>query len=120
MQNKVHAFYTIFLLELEDLQMDIHHLLTKLEADHDSEKISNYVYKENKAVMESELDGLREFQNQVDVMDVTDYHDIVTLATRFESMMAKICTSKGHAKSLCIFVNRKMNKVKSYVERLVV
>jgi hypothetical protein len=119
MHDKIRAFHAIFQLELEDLNYDIDDCIQKLEIDHAADRISNYVYRENRALMENELDGLRQLASFVSSMDLSGIQTTDHLARSFEEKSNTICTTGGHAKSLCVLVKRKIDKVKGYVDRFV-
>ena len=116
MLHKVDAFLRILLIELEDLDADIKLLIEKYGKDHEDEKISNYVFKENIAVAYNELFGVEGLYAQVEKFRQEDFKSVDEVVLKIDEILDFLCCNKGYVRSVCVLVKRKMNKVKKYVE----
>ena len=117
MLKKREAFLKILCIELEDLDDDIQALILECEDKHCNEEISNYVFLENLAVLRNELFGVESFLVDVKSIKPEDYENIDLL---IEDLMKKLearIHEKGIAHSIVNLINRKMEKVKKYIDK---
>ncbi len=116
MLKKKEAFLRILCIELEDLEEDINLLIKECEEKHCKEEISNYVFLENLVVFKNELFGVESFLK--DVKD-TRLHQFETVDDLLNGLLSKLkerVLEKGIAQSVINLIERKMNKVKVYIE----
>ena len=116
MLNKTDAFIRILLIELEDLKEDIKLLIEKYKRDHENEKISNYVFQENVALMHNEIFGVDGLYEQVQKMSSDTFIDIDEIVTAVDEKLEMLCKKKGHVRSICVLVRRKIDKIRRYIE----
>jgi len=116
MLKKREAFLKILYIELEDLNEDISILIEECEKKHCNEEISNYVFLENLAVLKNELFGVKSFLDDVKNIDPVNYENLNLLIEDLTSILEKRIHEKGIAHSIVNLIERKMNKVKTYVD----
>ena len=116
MHAKIKTFLTLFEIELEDLHQDINLLIAQYKVDHDREAISNYVFYENIALMNNELFGINSFREEVRTINETDFMEIDLLINHLKKRLLERCHDKGIAASAYILAERKMNKIRTYIE----
>ena len=116
MLKKREAFLQILCLELDDLNEDISILIEECEKKHCNDEISNYVFLENLAVLKNELFGINSFLEDVKKTNSTDYDNLDSLIEGLMNILQKRINEKGIAHSIINLIDRKMKKVKIYVE----
>lgn len=117
MLHRKKSFLNIFAVELEDLDEDIQMLIDEYNQKHEGGEITNYVWMENIALMRNELTGVESFITEIKEMKADDYETLEQLITDLRDRINKRVDEKGLAKSVIILVDRKINKVKEYVEK---
>lgn len=117
MINKKQAFLSILKVEMADLEKDVELLIRRLQEDRKGERISNYVFLENLALMQRELFGVESFSDYIGDIDENDFD---SLPEMIESILQRFdCRAKssGLPRSVGHLVRRKVEKVRRYVER---
>lgn len=117
MLKKREAFLKILCIELEDLDDDIQVLITECEKKYCNEEISNYVFLENLALLRNELFGVESFIDDVKSTTPTDFETIDNLIQGLMEKLESRIQEKGIAHSIVSFIDRKMNKVKRYIDK---
>ena len=116
MHHKIDAFIRILLIELEDIDSDIKMLIDKYNRDHENEKISNYVFKENIALAHNELFGVEGLYEQVKEFRPEDFKSVDDVISKIDDKLDILCRKKGYVRSICVLVKRKTDKVLRYIE----
>ena len=116
MQYKTDAFIKIFQLELEDLKCDIQLLIEKYTQDHDKDKITNYVFKENVALMHNEIFGIDGLYKQAKLFDPLQFKSIDDVVKAIDDWLEMLCKQNNQVKSINILVKRKIEKIRRYIE----
>lgn len=109
------AFVKIVLIELEDLEEDIHLLQQRYTQEHQLHHISDYVFMENVALLHNELYGVEGFYNEVRALELKEYEDLDAVMHKLTAQMHLRCHEQGIAPFVCSLVERKLQKVRAYV-----
>lgn len=116
MKQEKKAFLEILKLELEDLDEDIKVLIQEYTEKHDREEITNYVFKRNIALMQSEIFGVEGFLEDIRNMDPVTYDTLDHLMETVISKLHERVKTKGLPQSLIYLVERKVRKVAGYIQ----
>jgi len=112
---RVKMFLDVFRLELSDLESDIELLIKQYTKDHDEDKISNYVFYQNVALMQNELFGVQGIDKEIAELDAEQFDSVDNVIDWINQAVSRRCKEKGSAKSMCTLIGRKLEKVKNYV-----
>lgn len=116
MIDKVKGFLKILELELEDLNADIKILITEYEEKHTKHVISNYVFRENIAVMQNELFGVEGFLEEIRRIDPTGWNDLGELIVELKNQIRDRVKKRGVVPAVVDLIDRKIIKAATYVE----
>lgn len=115
MREEKKIFKEMLIFEIQDLKLDINAMIGTYQKRHDKEELSNYVFLENKAVMEDEL-----FCLDMVIESVTMFQE--TSAATLEEMLVQIndllhTRLAGHktATGTNVLVKRKIDKILGYL-----
>ncbi len=117
MLKKKKVFLEILKLELEDLEEDTKMLIREYTEKHDREEITNYVFRRNISVMQSEIFGVEGFLEDVRGVDPETYNTLEDLVDVLLTKLNERIKVKGLPKSLLYLVERKIKKVANYVNQ---
>jgi hypothetical protein len=109
------AFVKILLIELEDLEEDIHLLQQRYTQEHQQHQISDYVFMENVALLHNELYGIEGFYSEVRGLALERYDGLDAVLERLHTIIRSRCHERGIAPFVCSLVERKLQKVRAYV-----
>jgi len=112
-----HAFLQILMIELKDLECDIEHLIVECAEDLKKEKISNYVYYGNSALMNNELSGIKQLYQSILGLDPDAFESVQQITEWVTEQMEHLCRNRGTARCLCSLVRRKVEKVLGYIDQ---
>jgi hypothetical protein len=115
MLDECRSFLKILQIELDDLEQDIHLLIMHFKEEHDTEKLTNYVFLQNVAVMNGELFGVESFRDEISNLDVSLFPDLVTLIDDLKARIMRRIEKQGIPMSVSVMMNRKMEKVRKYI-----
>ncbi len=115
MKNAKRAFRDILLLELDDLGEDIHDLIDVCAERHRNDEITNYVHKENTAFFHNEMLGIKGFYEDVKTFDIDIPMTVQDMASALKILLEQRVTNHDLAPALIPLVERKIEKVLSYV-----
>lgn len=115
MKNKIRNYLTIIYLEIEDLEEDIKYLIGKVEKRKKDGELTNYVFLENQALLKNEIHALESFKNLIKKCTPDDFGSIDGLIQYLREEFKVIVDANSYAEAIMIFVDRKMQKVKTYV-----
>ncbi|MDR0307570.1 MAG: hypothetical protein LBI42_12145 [Chitinispirillales bacterium] len=114
MKSKVNAFIVIYTLELENLKVHLREKVAQYIEDHDKGSITNYVFRENRALLENEINGLDIFINGVHKLDTSKFDDLGALRDVLNSINEKLCAEEGIARTTATLAKRKADRIVSY------
>ena len=112
---KKEKFLKILIIELEDLDKDIKLLIDECSDKHCHEKISDYVYLENLAVLKNELFGVEGLIEDIKSIKPDDFESVEILAEDLIQQIKDRVHEKGLVKSIVYLVERKIKKVAFYL-----
>jgi len=116
MIKKIENFIKILIVELDDLHEDIKVLIKECNEKHLKEKITEYVFLENLAVLKNELFGVEGFIEDVRSLNIEKFADIKALSDYLMNLLHERVHEKGLAPSILNLVDRKIQKVTKYVD----
>jgi len=114
MNRKVHAFIVMYTLELERLKVRLADRITRYREDYDAGSISKYVFKENRALLENEINGLDVFIDGIHKRDMTQFSDLGALRDTLNALNEKLCAEEGIARPTAMLAKRKADRIVSY------
>lgn len=117
MLNESQAFLKILLIELDDLEQDIQLLIKRYKEEHDADKLSNYVFLQNVALMHGELCGIESFREEISHIDASEYPSLQDLIDDLNSRMKQRVDKQGLPNSFIVVMNRKIEKVRRYIKK---
>ena len=110
------AFLTILLIELDDLEQDIQLLIKHSKEEHDTHKLTNYVFLQNVALMHEELFGIESFREEISHIDASEYTSLQDLIDDLNLRIQKRVEKQGIPNSFLVAMNRKIEKVMRYIK----
>jgi hypothetical protein len=116
MKNKIKNYLAIFQLEIEDLEEDIQYLIQKGDDRKKNGSLTNYVFLENQAILKNEIHALEYLKKLVRNTDYDNFRSIEGLIQYLREEFRKVVDNHGYAEAILIFIDRKMEKVKNYVD----
>lgn len=116
MKEAKENFLKILEIEISDLKEDIKVLIEECNKDHDEEKITNYVFMENLMILRREVLGVNDFMELILNTDHEQFPTLEDLASHIRSSFKKEIKEKDLVPALERFVNRKIEKVLSYIQ----
>lgn len=117
MRHKRENFKKILIIELEDLDEDIQMLIQEANDKAQKGEISNYVFSENIAVLKNELFGVEGYLEDIRKLDIEKYESLDIMIEGCKSILQKRVSERGLARSIIVLVDRKINKVKTYMDQ---
>ena len=116
MDHQKDKFYRILLIELEDLQQDLRVAVQIYEERNVSGDVTNYVMRENSALLENEISGLELVCRTVGEMTPDEEESVGDLVERVRSACRRRITESHFPDALCGMVDRKISKVEKYIQ----
>lgn len=107
----------VLVAELEDLGEDIRLVEGRMKEGHSANEISDYVYRENDAVLRRELAGLKTLIVFIDGIDVSLYKSVADLVTFLEARIPEVLREHEDPEAIHGFFTRKLRKAERYVAR---
>lgn len=115
MIQKIKIFLKILRIELEDLNEDIKLLVKECKEKHSTQKISEYVFQENLAVLQNELSGIEDFYKDLSKVNQENYKNLDEFVDYLKKTLKNKIREKGLVHSIYHLVERKINKVANYI-----
>ncbi len=115
MDHQKEKFYRVLLIELEDLQQDLREAVQIYQERNASGDVTNYVMRENAALLENEISGLELVCRTVGEMAPDEEESLGDLVERVRSTCRKRITDSHFPDALCGMVDRKISKVEKYI-----
>ncbi|MFP4163878.1 MAG: hypothetical protein ACLFQB_08390 [Chitinispirillaceae bacterium] len=115
MQNRINAFAVIYTLELQDLKDHLCKRIAVYQKQFEDEKISSYVYRENRALLENEICGLDFFLERFRKMDLEKFSTVEELRDLLKGMNETFCAEEGIAYPVANMANKKADKITDYL-----
>ncbi|TCW60282.1 hypothetical protein [Treponema sp. J25] len=106
----------IFKAELEDCIEDAEDLSNLYERRFCSDDVTNYVYQENRALLQREIAGLRDSLQILDSLNIEQYKDYRELAGAIDEIIQKVVMELEDPEAVYTIAKRKLLKVLKYIE----
>lgn len=110
-----HKYIKVLKIEMEDLNEDINMYREKITKDKNCGEITNYVFMENLALLQNEIIGIETVNKYLDSLDVNEFETIEDIITKIKTDLEKKLREDGIAQALYIYLERKIDKVRTYV-----
>ena len=118
MSKKKKLFMKIFRAELEDLDEDIQNIENKYKEKMESQEIGNYVYLENEAFLLHEAECVSRISANLDTIDITGFDSVKDLVDAMRKDIHRMIQKFEYPVGVERLINRKIDKVDSYIESL--
>jgi hypothetical protein len=114
-ENKI-KYMKILFIEIEDLNEDLKHLIAVHETRKARNEITEYVCRENVALLENGRRALTSFLNELGALDVARFAGVKELEQAVEKMFTAFLEEHNFSHAVEEFVGRKMRKVLEYCD----
>jgi len=115
MRKANEVYLSILRLELEDLHEDIEVMIEACTKEKEKGRLTNYVFMENIALFKNELLGVDAFGKIVDETDTAAFDTLEAMVNHLKMRFKEKIRTAGLAEVICIYVDRKLEKVQKYV-----
>lgn len=116
MPEKLKLFTKILIAELEDLEDDLQTWGQYLEEKHKSDKISEYVFLENNALLRRELFGLKTMVQAIGHKHPTNLPDIESIKEYYLALVKREAEKYEFQAAILAFATKKIEKVYDYMK----
>ena len=116
MKTKVHKFLSILRIELEDFEEDLQLLLEGYKLSEEKRLITEYVSKENSSLVRHQISAIKLLLKDIEDFPATDYPNLEEFESAVTDYLTREILKKGFPKGLTYIIQRKVHKVRSYVE----
>lgn len=106
----------ILQLELKEVEYDLQGLKELYAARHDSSEITNYVFLENTALLQSELDSIHQIATELEKHKIEKNYTTAELLESVDTFVKKEIEDKQYSEAVYNFVKRKLTKVSKYLD----
>ena len=113
-QNKG-KFFRVLVIELEELTQDLREAVKLYEARNVSGDVTNYVLRENTALLENEIGGVAHVLEVVRQAGPEEDESFEELVSRVRSLCRRAIEESHYPDALFGMVDRKLTKVESYI-----
>ncbi|MBN1498704.1 MAG: hypothetical protein JW982_00990 [Spirochaetes bacterium] len=117
MKDLKKKYIQILKIELEDLHNDIDMYMEQMQNDAQCGEITNYVFRENLALLNNETVGIEIINEYLDTLNLDEFEDINALMQKIKSDLLEKLEKDGIAHALFIYLERKLDKVSLYVSQ---
>lgn len=115
MNPLINKYIHILEIELDDLESDLNLLIQTHLQKKENEKITNYVFLENLAVIKNEISGIEQFKQILNEIVPDEYTDLDDFTKDLENRFKACVHRSGFVEAVYSFVEKKMKKVIKYV-----
>jgi hypothetical protein len=115
MRNESSKFLAILRVELEDLMLDLKDAEEMYRGRFTRGDVSGYVLKENTAVLENELAGIRSVIHELWTIDTSRYETLDDLCKELHLVSLEAVKRLGFPAALLGMMSRKCAKVRRYL-----
>lgn len=107
-------FFKICVIEIEDLIDDVTHLIDSHRRRMEKGEITDYVFRENVALLSAEKIALGHFLKVLGEFDTAEYGDINALASGIEKRFTRFLQEQGYSQALELIMAKKIRKARDY------
>ena len=115
MPERKKFFLKIFKAELEDCLEDVEDLSLLGDRRRNCEEITEYVYRENEALLKREISGLKTVIASIDDFALERYDSVESLAAAVDDMIQKKVLEYENPEAVYGIAKRKLLKVLGYM-----
>ncbi len=119
MPERRRFFLKVLKAELEDCLEDIEDLSLIYERRRSEEKITNYVYQENEALLAREISGLKNILLSIDEVSLEGYDSLEAFASAVDALFQREVLEFEDPEAVYGIAKRKLLKVLKYVNERV-
>ncbi|WP_028975432.1 hypothetical protein [Spirochaeta cellobiosiphila] len=116
MEKQIRKFVDILKIELRDLEQDIHTLSTALADKLKEKEITNFVYKENTALLMREVRLVKEAMKDLNNFDFAQYEEIDPFIDDLQELFHNHLNSSAFPQAIHVLLTRKIEKVRDYIK----
>jgi hypothetical protein len=109
-------FLAMFQAEMEDSYGDILYLSGINENKFANNRITTYVYNENKAFLDHEAAGIKDLIPGIGSVKTEDYADVPELAAAVGELLKNRAKEQDNPPAVYGIISRKINKVLAYIQ----
>ncbi|WP_319476865.1 hypothetical protein [Marispirochaeta aestuarii] len=120
MQERVGKFLRILKVELEDLEEDINTLAGLTAKRRQDRAITEYVHMENISLLKQEFEGIKKIVDELDKVEMIEGETFPDFISRLKQRCRQTIHNSAYPDAVCIFVERKIDKVAEYIQSKVV
>ena len=117
MKDLCRKFLKILHVELEDLEEDLDLFVEVMESRRKAGEITDYVYRENLAVIRNEVLGLKECIRGCDELDQVAGTSVEEVAAAIKRRLRERLAEHGYLPALYALLDRRIDKIASYLKR---
>lgn len=117
MADKIELFIKILRAEIEDLNEDLLIVENKYKEKYEKQDIGNFVYQENEALLMYESQCVSFILKQLEAIDFPQFVSIDLLIKKIRYDVRELVKKYEYPESVTGFIDRKIDKVKSYIDR---
>ncbi|MDC7239510.1 MAG: hypothetical protein PQJ50_04020 [Spirochaetales bacterium] len=115
MSDRKELFLKVFKMELEEIRTDIA-LLSKLYLErYESREITQYVQRENRALLEHEIHCLEKLVPELDNFASNEYPDMDSFVNGLKVFLKAYVEEHQYPKAVYLLAERKLQKVEKYI-----
>jgi len=115
MSERKKLFLKIFKAELEDCLEDVEDLSNLYERRRNKDEITNYVYRENEALLAREIVGLNNILLSIDDITLDGYDSLEAFVSAVDAMVQRKVLEYENPEAVYGIAKRKLLKVLKYV-----
>jgi len=115
MPSSKNHFTRLMQVEILDLIEDIEAVAENHRQCFEADTISQYVYRENNALLDKEIDSLQKFSKLITGLDISLYPDTASLADDLLSRAQEAVRKNEDPEVVFVIIKRKIEKVLEYL-----
>lgn len=109
-------YLQLLTMELDDLNSDLDMLVNSYTKEKADNKISNYVFMENLALLKNEITGLHLFHKIINETEIEHFGSLDELTCYIRTQFSSKMHEYGIAAALHRFVDKKLDKVEKFIK----
>ena len=117
MKNLFRKFQKMLLVELEDLHEDLDLFIQVIKDRHESRLITDYVYRENLAILRNEVLGLEDCSHGCEDLDLDELTSVDEMAAFLKLRLKQRLISRGYAQALYTLLEKRLDRIAGYLRQ---
>jgi len=115
MPSSKNHFMRLMQVEILDLIEDIEAVEASHKQSFEADTVSQYVYRENNALLAREIHSLQKIAKLIDGLDSSVYADTASLADDLLVRSKELVRKNEDPEAVCLILDRKIDKVLQYL-----